>query len=299
MFAPARLNACARRRYNRVLFLESGAPHVVFVGFLPNPWLVGTVCGGVCGRRVRRFLPIRFCCCRIHPQRGVCAAGGGVGFGVVGGGFAVVLRGSPLWSTHFDADVQDFDFTRYLCAQERIELAKSGAATLLLSKFIPGLSTFAPPMAGAVGMRLPTFLLFNFAGSLLWAGSGVALGVVFHQQLNQLMATLSEFGGMAVVFIVALLELYVSYRLLRRWSMNRLRARIPKIQALELFDLLQSEANIKVLDVRGTVDGMAWEAGIAGAEAVEMKRCKRRCQRLGARAMCWLLFALVPTMLRR
>lgn len=47
----------------------------------------------------------------------------------------------------------------------------------------------------------------------------------------------------------ALLALYVSYRLLRRWSMNCLRARIPKIQALELFDLLQSEANIKVLDV--------------------------------------------------
>ena len=156
--------------------------------------------------------------------------------------------------------------------KSELSFAKSGAATLMLSKFIPGLSTFAPPMAGALGMRLPTFLLFNFAGSLLWAGSGVALGVVFHQQLNQLMATLTEFGGMAVMFIVALLALYLSYRLLRRLSMNRLRARIPKIQALELFDLLQSDANIKVLDVRGTVDGMAWDEGIAGAEAVEMKR---------------------------
>ena len=155
--------------------------------------------------------------------------------------------------------------------KSELSFAKSGVATLLLSKFIPGLSTFAPPMAGALGMRLPTFLLFNFAGSLLWAGSGVALGVVFHKQLNQLLDGLSEFGSLAVLLIVALLALYIAYRLLRRFSMNRLRARIPKIQALELFEMMQTEPNVKVLDVRGTVDGMAWDDGIAGAEAVEMR----------------------------
>ena len=83
--------------------------HVVFVGFLPNPWLVGTVCGGVCGASggADSFLAFFVAVgCTIHPQCGVCAVGGGVGFvGVAGGGFAVVLRGSPLWPTHFDADV--------------------------------------------------------------------------------------------------------------------------------------------------------------------------------------------------
>lgn len=156
--------------------------------------------------------------------------------------------------------------------KSELSFAKSGVATLLLSKFIPGLSTFAPPMAGAMGMRLGTFLLFNFAGALLWAGSGVALGVLFHAQINRLMEGLAEFGSMAVLVLLVLLALYIAYRCWRRLRMNRLRARIPKIQALELWTLLQSSARVQVLDVRGQVDGMAWEEGIEGAEAVAMNR---------------------------
>src|SRR6476660_411689 len=41
-------------------------------------------------------------------------------------------------------------------------------ATLLYAKFIPGLATLAPPVAGQNGMSYPTFLFFDGIGALLW-----------------------------------------------------------------------------------------------------------------------------------
>jgi membrane protein DedA with SNARE-associated domain len=55
--------------------------------------------------------------------------------------------------------------------QSELSFARSGVATLVISKFVPGLSTLAPPMAGALGMNTRTFVMFNLAGSALWAGS--------------------------------------------------------------------------------------------------------------------------------
>ena len=52
-----------------------------------------------------------------------------------------------------------------------------GMPSLLFAKFIPGFSTVAPPLAGALGKSLPSFLLYDAGGALLWAGSGVLGGM--------------------------------------------------------------------------------------------------------------------------
>ena len=115
--------------------------HVVFVGFLPNPWLVGAVCGGVCRASgcADSFLALFAAVgCAIHRQRGICGAGGDVGlFGIVDGGLVVVLCGTPLWATHFNVDVQDFHFAGYLCAQKRIELCQIGRGDLVAVQIHP------------------------------------------------------------------------------------------------------------------------------------------------------------------
>src|SRR5947209_11820185 len=56
--------------------------------------------------------------------------------------------------------------------------SKQGARSLLLAKFLPGLSTVAPPLAGIFHMRPRRFLLFDAMGSLLWARSFLCLGYV-------------------------------------------------------------------------------------------------------------------------
>src|SRR6202023_3833865 len=57
--------------------------------------------------------------------------------------------------------------------------SRQGARSLLVAKFLPGLSTVAPPLAGIFHMRLRRFLLFDGGGSILWAGTFLGLGYVF------------------------------------------------------------------------------------------------------------------------
>src|SRR5262245_30057163 len=48
--------------------------------------------------------------------------------------------------------------------------SKQGAKSLLVAKFVPGLSTVAPPMAGVFHMRLRRFVLFDTLGTIFWGG---------------------------------------------------------------------------------------------------------------------------------
>src|ERR1700722_15724563 len=45
---------------------------------------------------------------------------------------------------------------------------KRGPKTLVIAKFIPGLSTVAAPLAGSLNMRLPRFLRLDAAGVFLY-----------------------------------------------------------------------------------------------------------------------------------
>src|SRR6266498_3394550 len=62
---------------------------------------------------------------------------------------------------------------------------KWGLPSLVVAKFIPGFSTVAPPLAGAIGSAFGAFLLFDGAGALVWAGAGLAVGAVFHKAIDR------------------------------------------------------------------------------------------------------------------
>src|SRR5262245_57231714 len=61
--------------------------------------------------------------------------------------------------------------------------SKQGARSLLLAKFVPGLSTVAPPLAGIFHMRARKFFLFDAMGALLWGLSILGAGYLFSEQI--------------------------------------------------------------------------------------------------------------------
>src|SRR3954447_7401445 len=93
-----------------------------------------------------------------------------------------------------------------------------GMPSLLVAKFIPGFSTVAPPMAGAVGARVPVFLLYDAGGALLWAGAGVVAGMVFHRAVDRVIAALASLGSGALVLLGAGLAVFVA---LKWWQRRR------------------------------------------------------------------------------
>lgn len=53
---------------------------------------------------------------------------------------------------------------------------KYGARTILFARFIPGIRTFAPIVAGVARMNMKVFITYNILGALIWGAGITALG---------------------------------------------------------------------------------------------------------------------------
>ncbi|HUI78810.1 MAG TPA: VTT domain-containing protein [Bryobacteraceae bacterium] len=142
-----------------------------------------------------------------------------------------------------------------------------GSKTLLLSKFIPGLSMLGPPMAGLFRAAPWKFLLFDAGGALLWSGAYIAIGWAFRVQLEDIVLGMSRFGGWFGVALVALVAGYVGYKFLRRRRIyHTLRA--DRITAAELKLRMDAGESPLIVDLRAEFERQ--EGWIPGAIALTL-----------------------------
>ncbi|MNN08054.1 Inner membrane protein YqjA [compost metagenome] len=66
-------------------------------------------------------------------------------------------------------------------AQEFYE--KRGGGAIVLARFLPIVRTFAPIVAGIVGMEFRKFVLYNVIGAVVWSGSLVTLGYLLGENV--------------------------------------------------------------------------------------------------------------------
>jgi len=146
---------------------------------------------------------------------------------------------------------------------------------VIVAKFIPGLSTLAPPLAGSSGVRASRFLFFDGLGSLLYAGCFILLGVLFSRQLEQVIAALAGLGSRALALVVGLAALYIGYKYVqRRRLLNELR--MARITVDELHQKLETGENPIILDLRSHAELERDPALIRGARHMTMDELRLR-----------------------
>ncbi len=147
-----------------------------------------------------------------------------------------------------------------------------GPQALVLAKFIPGLSTIAPPLAGIVGLRAALFLLFDGLGAVLWAGSSVWIGYVFSDQLEQALT----YSGQATPLAVAVLALAGGYILYKAGARRRQLQRVPRIHVEALVEQLKTNQPPLLIDVRPVMVMPAPDIHVPNALRLSLDDLSRR-----------------------
>jgi membrane protein DedA with SNARE-associated domain len=98
---------------------------------------------------------------------------------------------------------------------------RRGRTLLVIAKFIPGINTMAPPLAGSMNMRTLTFLRLDLAGALLYTGSYLLVGFIFSGALEAVTRGYDSAGRVIGWIILALV---IGYLLFRAWLWTRARA---------------------------------------------------------------------------
>src|SRR5262249_50747062 len=143
-------------------------------------------------------------------------------------------------------------------------LDKYGASSLIVAKFVPGLSTIAPPLAGVSRMPMGSFVLFSALAGACWAGAYLLVGWVFSSQLEIVAAYMERLGSWAFAVLAGGVGAYVAWKWIGRHRFLR-RIRIARITPEELKTMMDGGQDLMVVDVRDRVDFEAEPAIIPGA----------------------------------
>jgi membrane protein DedA with SNARE-associated domain len=158
---------------------------------------------------------------------------------------------------------------------------KRGKATLLFAKFIPGINTMAPPLAGSMRMPLDDFLRLDLMGAFLYATVYIAAGFLFRDFLVSLIHGFQTAGRAVETVTVLALIGYALYRvwLYRKHAVYRV---VPRIQVEEVTRQLASEDRDKVvlMDVRSHGYYDAGTARIKGSIRLEPNNLKEELKNI-------------------
>jgi membrane protein DedA with SNARE-associated domain len=142
--------------------------------------------------------------------------------------------------------------------------ARYGARSLLVAKFIPGMATLAPPLAGILRMRLFRFLILDGLGAFIWVGVFILLGYQFGRELEDLVTTRSGMGAWVGLVVPMGLATYIAWKYIQRNRFLR-QLSVARITPEELKQRLDSGEPLLILDMRDALELEAEPYTIPGA----------------------------------
>lgn len=136
-----------------------------------------------------------------------------------------------------------------LCVQHKQNtFVKYGLRSVMISKFLPGLSQIIGPMAGMTGTRVSLFLSVDTLGSLLYGGTMLGLGYLFSRQIERITTVIVQAGGVMLFLLTGSILFYLTYKY---WQRHHLLHGmwLGRITANELRQKLRAGESVVILDV--------------------------------------------------
>jgi membrane protein DedA with SNARE-associated domain/rhodanese-related sulfurtransferase len=164
-------------------------------------------------------------------------------------------------------------------SQTQTRFERWGINSLLIAKFVPGLAIIAPPMAGALRIGWPRFVLLSTGAAVLWVGSALLAGILFKSQIERLLEHLSDFGSAAGAGVVILLAGYIAYKWWERSRFHKM-LRMARISVADLYELIQAGAAPLIIDVRSITARELEPRWIPGALHVPLEDVARQLKEL-------------------
>lgn len=187
------------------------------------------------------------------------------------------LIGDGLW--FWAGRSQGYRVLRLLCrisispdtcvSQSEAFILRWGGSSLIAAKFVPGVSVVAPPMAGALGMSLATFIGFETLSAAIWAALFLGLGWAFADQIQRVLELLSALGVAAAIVLALVTTAYLALRYWRR-RLALAGLNVPRIAVAELRTLIDSGRALVIVDVRSDAARSIDERRIPGAIGIEL-----------------------------
>jgi membrane protein DedA with SNARE-associated domain/rhodanese-related sulfurtransferase len=163
--------------------------------------------------------------------------------------------------------------------QTQNSFAERRAFTLVIAKFVPGLATLAPPVAGENGMSISSFLLYDGIGSVLWVGGMLAGGRLFGDALKRDPGLLNWVGRFSGALLVLGIVAFFIGRLYRRQLFLR-KLVDARLEPEELKRQLDAGEPVFIVDLRHPLELVPDPYTLPGALHVSPEALAERVQEI-------------------
>lgn len=163
----------------------------------------------------------------------------------------------------------------YCIRRGKANFQKRGVSLFLIAKFIPGLDSITPPLAGMFGISKPSFLAYDTLGSALWAGTYIGCGFLFAEKLDQVTHHLSVVADAIVLIFGVPLLLFFVWKLSILVRMIRM-LRFYPFTSEQLKSKLDAGQKISVIDLLRFEEDPEDEPGIPGAVRLDPREIRRK-----------------------
>lgn len=133
---------------------------------------------------------------------------------------------------------------------------RRGRKLLLIAKFIPGINTMAPPLAGSMNMRFLQFIRLDLVGATLYIVGYFSVGFVFSDALEAITRGYQAFGRVLGWAVIALIVGYIAWQCWR-WTKERMLRTVPFAVVTDAAQAMTAGAHIYDVRSHGYLDHKA------------------------------------------